>query len=53
MAPKGSLAERAKYQFEADSEDEAMEEEIDANIDLLHGAAGSKCKESPILFVKC
>ena len=41
-APKNqqsSLAERAKYQFEADSEDEDMENEIDANIDALSGAA--------------
>ena len=37
--PKTSLAERAKYQFEADSEDEQMENEIDSNIDALHGAA--------------
>jgi hypothetical protein len=37
---KASLAERAKYQFEADSEDEQMEDEIDQNVDLLHGAAG-------------
>ncbi|OJJ47247.1 hypothetical protein ASPZODRAFT_116398 [Penicilliopsis zonata CBS 506.65] len=37
---KNSLTERAKYQFEADSEDEAMEDEIDQNLDLLHGAAG-------------
>ncbi|EXJ88335.1 hypothetical protein A1O1_05265 [Capronia coronata CBS 617.96] len=36
---KGSLAERAKYQFEADSEDDAMEDEIDRNIDDLSGAA--------------
>ena len=36
---KSSLAERAKYQFEADSEDEQMENEIDSNIDALHGAA--------------
>ena len=36
---KSSLAERAKYQFEADSEDEKMEDEIDSNIDALHGAA--------------
>ena len=34
------LAERSKYQFEADSEDEDMENEIDANIDALSGAAG-------------
>jgi len=37
---KSSLAERSKYQFEADSEDEEMENEIDNNLDLLHGAAG-------------
>lgn len=36
---KSSLAERAKYQFEADSEDEKMEDEIDSNIEALHGAA--------------
>ncbi|KZM25567.1 hypothetical protein ST47_g3265 [Ascochyta rabiei] len=36
---KASLAERAKYQFEADSDDDAMENEIDANLDALHGAA--------------
>ena len=32
---KTSLADRAKYQFEADSEDEEMENEIDGNIDLV------------------
>jgi protein transport protein SEC9 len=37
---KASLAERAKYQFEADSEDEDMENEIDYNLDQLSGAAG-------------
>jgi hypothetical protein len=37
--PKTNLAERAKYQFEADSEDEEMENEIDANLDALSGAA--------------
>ena len=36
---KSTLAERAKYQFEADEEDEQMENEIDSNIDALHGAA--------------
>lgn len=36
---KATLAERAKYQFEADEEDEEMENEIDSNIDALHGAA--------------
>lgn len=37
---KASLAERAKYQFEADSEDDEMENELDSNIDALSGAAG-------------
>lgn len=37
---KASLAERAKYQFEADSEDDEMENELDANLHMLHGAAG-------------
>jgi hypothetical protein len=36
---KQSLADRAKYQFEADSEDDAMEGEIDRNLDDLTGAA--------------
>lgn len=36
---KSTLAERAKYQFEADSEDDEMENEIDGNLDALHGAA--------------
>jgi hypothetical protein len=35
-----NLAERAKFQFEADSEDEEMENEIDSNLDALGGAAG-------------
>ncbi|KAI4217232.1 MAG: hypothetical protein LQ351_000541 [Letrouitia transgressa] len=42
QAPKpsqASLAERAKYQFEADEEDDEMENEIDANLDALSGAA--------------
>ena len=34
-----SLAERAKFQFEADSEDDEMENEIDSNLDALGGAA--------------
>ena len=39
--PRGkNLAERAKYQFEADSEDEEMENEIDSNLDALSGATG-------------
>ncbi|KAL8696420.1 MAG: hypothetical protein Q9224_002807 [Gallowayella concinna] len=41
-APKpgqSSLAERAKYQFEADEEDDEMENEIDANLTALSGAA--------------
>lgn len=37
---KASLAERSKYQFEADSDDEEMENEIDSNLDALSGAAG-------------
>lgn len=32
--------ERQKYQFEADSEDEEMENEIDNNLDALHDASG-------------
>lgn len=36
---KKNLAERSKYQFEADSEDDAMEDEIDKNLDELSGAA--------------
>ena len=34
-----NLAERSKFQFEADSEDEAMEDEIDGNLDALQGVA--------------
>jgi hypothetical protein len=34
-----NLAERSKYQFEADSEDEASADEFDANIEFLPGAA--------------
>lgn len=34
-----NLAERSKYQFEADSEDDEMENEIEDNLDQLHGAA--------------
>jgi hypothetical protein len=37
--PKSNIAERSKYQFEADSEDDEMENEIDSNLDALHGAA--------------
>ncbi|KKK20274.1 hypothetical protein ARAM_005658 [Aspergillus rambellii] len=37
---KANVTERAKYQFEADSEDEAMEDEIEQNLDLLAGATG-------------
>ncbi|KAJ5595226.1 uncharacterized protein N7459_001434 [Penicillium hispanicum] len=37
---KANVTERAKYQFEADSEDEALEDEIEQNLDLLSGAAG-------------
>lgn len=39
-AKKANLAERSKYQFEADSEDEAMEDEIDDNLEAMHGAVG-------------
>ena len=39
QGPKRNLAERSKYQFEADSEDDAMEDEIDRNLDDLTGAA--------------
>ncbi|KAI9926428.1 hypothetical protein ASPWEDRAFT_45476 [Aspergillus wentii DTO 134E9] len=35
-----NVTERAKYQFEADSEDEQMEDEIEQNLHLLNGAAG-------------
>ncbi|KAK4628878.1 hypothetical protein CLAFUW4_08216 [Fulvia fulva] len=34
-----SLADRAKYQFEADSEDDEMENEIDDNLDAIHRGA--------------
>jgi hypothetical protein len=37
---KASLAERSKYQFEADSDDDEMENEIDSNLDALGHAAG-------------
>jgi hypothetical protein len=37
---KASLQERTKYQFEADSEDDEMENEIDSNLDALGHAAG-------------
>ncbi|KAI2058596.1 Protein transport protein S9 plasma membrane t-SNARE [Ophidiomyces ophidiicola] len=36
---KANLAERSKYQFEQDSEDDEMENEIDSNLDALQGAA--------------
>ncbi|KAI5236857.1 plasma membrane snare protein-like protein [Aureobasidium subglaciale] len=36
---KATLANRAKYQFEADSEDEAMEGEIEENLDVIHRSA--------------
>ncbi|KAK4969307.1 Protein transport protein S9 plasma membrane t-SNARE [Elasticomyces elasticus] len=36
---KASLADRAKYQFEADSEDDEMENEIDSNLDAIHRSA--------------
>jgi hypothetical protein len=34
---KSTLADRAKYQFEADSEDDEMENEIDGNLGTLTG----------------
>ncbi|EGP88265.1 unnamed protein product [Zymoseptoria tritici ST99CH_1A5] len=34
-----NLADRAKYQFEADSEDDEMENEIDDNLDAIHRGA--------------
>ncbi|RKF57062.1 Protein transport protein sec9 [Erysiphe neolycopersici] len=37
---KASFAERSRYQFEADSEDEEMENQIDRNLDALGQAAG-------------
>ncbi len=37
---KTSLAERSKYQFEADSDDDEMENEIESNLDALGHAAG-------------
>ncbi|GAB7341613.1 hypothetical protein MBLNU457_7815t1 [Dothideomycetes sp. NU457] len=36
---KASLAQRSKYQFEADSEDDEMENEIDDNLDAIHRGA--------------
>ncbi|CAI6332162.1 unnamed protein product [Periconia digitata] len=36
---RSTLADRAKFQFEADSDDDQMEDEIDSNLDALHGAA--------------
>jgi len=37
---KAAVTDRAKYQFEADSEDEGMEDEIDQNLNLISGATG-------------
>lgn len=37
---KSSLAERAKYQFEADSEDDDMENEIENNLDEISHVTG-------------
>ncbi|KAI5288064.1 Protein transport protein S9 plasma membrane t-SNARE [Ascosphaera acerosa] len=39
-AAASNTVERGKYQFEADSEDEAMEDEIEQNINHLEGASG-------------
>ncbi|KAF2151713.1 hypothetical protein K461DRAFT_286677 [Myriangium duriaei CBS 260.36] len=36
---KKNLAQRSKYQFEADSEDEGMENEIDENLEAIHRGA--------------
>ncbi|KAF1842723.1 uncharacterized protein K460DRAFT_367681 [Cucurbitaria berberidis CBS 394.84] len=36
---QSTLADRARFQFEADSDDDQMENEIDGNLDALHGAA--------------
>lgn len=36
---KKNYKERSKYQFEADSEDEMLEDEIDNNLNALHDAA--------------
>jgi len=37
---KSSLAERSRYQFEADSGDDAIEDEIDSNLDQLGAITG-------------
>ncbi|BFZ62190.1 Protein transport protein S9 plasma membrane t-SNARE [Saitoella coloradoensis] len=36
---QASLAERSKYQFEADEQDDEVEKEIDSNLDTLSGVA--------------
>jgi len=52
MDKKKNTSERSKYQFEADSDDEAMEDEIDQNLDALHGAATRlNAVVSPVAFV--
>ncbi|KAK3621382.1 Protein transport protein S9 plasma membrane t-SNARE [Elasticomyces elasticus] len=38
-APKRNLADRSKFQFEADSDDDQMEDEIEDNLAGLHNAA--------------
>ena len=38
--PKSSLADRAKYQFEADSEDDEMEDEIERNLGEIGDVTG-------------
>lgn len=38
--PGRNLAQRARYQFEADSEDDELEDGIDQGLDELHGVAG-------------
>ncbi|KAK0298689.1 Protein transport protein S9 plasma membrane t-SNARE [Friedmanniomyces endolithicus] len=38
-APKRSMVDRSKFQFEADSDDDQMEDEIEDNLEGLHSAA--------------
>jgi hypothetical protein len=54
---KPNLAERAKYQFEADEDDDQLEDEIDGNLDALSGAAGRlnllARGSSSMMFIDC
>lgn len=43
---KRNYRERSKYQFEADSEDEALEDEIDGNLDAIYQAAKNLHKKA-------